>query len=294
MPLFAVMDNSIATRIFRVELDKTASTAVSAIFQQQRHHFEAHHNNKIPFYAGYTPKYDECFETLNFSASASLIDAVKRPTAVPVWDPSVISIENIKALFVGVDAPGNPNIIAIQTFNKKQVLDTSKSFIGALIGKNTTFSKAMNVGFNVDDKLVAIIDLNTIYFKSFFKLRSIFDMSSYFTAATDQELDTFSQLPIFSTPQSFDLKIVADTVIRSKVTLINQTGMLTPQNLSLFKAEAQKVNFALQTTLVGGVEKITMPVSKKEIKDLLDFIEEDIWISGISGRKFKAGSKRPI
>jgi len=294
MPLFAVMDNSIATRIFRVELDKTASTAVSAIFQQQRHHFEAHHNNKIPFYAGYTPKYDECFETLNFSASASLIDAVKRPTAVPIWDPSVISIENIKALFIGVDAPANPNVIAIQTFNKKQVLDTSKSFIGTLIGKSTTFSKAMNVGFNVDDKLVAIIDSNKIYFKSFFKLRSIFDMSSYFTAATDHELDTFSQLPIFSTPQNFDLKIVADTVIRSKVTLINQTGMLTPQNLSIFKSEAQKVNFPLQTIIVGGVEKITMPASKKEIKDLLDFIEEDIWISGISGRKFKAGSKRPI
>lgn len=294
MALFALMDNTIATKVMRVELDKPASAAVTSIFQQQKLYFEAHHHNIIPFYAGYSPRYDECFEVQNFAAASSLIDAVKRPTAIPIWDPRIIDISNIKALFVGVDAPANPNIIALQTFNKKQILDTSKSFLGTLVGKKTTFSKAVSTGFNVDDKLVAIIDTDRILFKSFFVLRSVFDMSTYFAAATDQQLDTFAQLPVFSTQQGFDLKIVADTVIRNKVTLINQTGLLTPQNLALFKAEAQKVNFPLQTTMNGGVETITMPVLKKDIKALLDFIEEDIWISGISGRRFKSSSKRPI
>ncbi|HCS8971600.1 TPA: DUF4868 domain-containing protein [Klebsiella pneumoniae] len=294
MALFALMDKSIATRVVRVELDLGASTSVSSIFQQQRLHFQTHHNNHIAFYAGYEPRYDECFEIQNFADAALLIDAATRPTAMPVWDPSQISIDNIKALFVGVDAPGNPNIIALQTFNKKQILDTSKSFLATMIGRSTTFSKAVDVGFNLDDKLVAIIDNNTISFKSFFKLRSVFDMTSYFTAATDQDLDAFSQLPIFSIAQGFDIKNVADTVIRNKITLINQTGLLTPQNLALFKAEAVKVGFPLQIVVVGGVEKITMPSSKKEIKSLLDFIEEDIWVSGISGRRFKSSSKRPI
>ncbi len=294
MALFALMDNTIATKIVRIELDKGASTAATSIFQQQKKYFESHHNNKIAFYAGYEPKYDECFEINNFAESAILIDAVKRPTAIPFWDPSKIDIGSIKALFVGVDAPKNPNIIALQTFNKKQILDTSKSFLASLIGSKMTFSKAVNVGFNIDDKLVAIIDNNTLYFKSFFKLRSVFDMTSYFTAATDQDLDTFSKLPIFSINQGFSLKTVADTVIRNKVTLINQTGMLTAKNLPLFKAEAHKVNFPLQTKIIGNTEKIVMPSSKKEIKALLDFIEEDIWISGISGRRFKSSSKRPI
>ena len=82
MALFAVIDNTIATRIVRVELDATASTSVTAIFQQQRQYFESHHNNMIPFYAGYTPKHSECFEIQNFTDSARLIDAVNRPTAV--------------------------------------------------------------------------------------------------------------------------------------------------------------------------------------------------------------------
>lgn len=88
MALFAVIDNTIATRIVRVELDATASTSVAAIFQQQRQYFESHHSNMIPFYAGYTPKHSECFEIQNFTDSARLIDAVNRPTAVPVMLPT--------------------------------------------------------------------------------------------------------------------------------------------------------------------------------------------------------------
>ncbi|MEN3751677.1 DUF4868 domain-containing protein [Mangrovibacter sp. SLW1] len=264
MALFALLDKTIATRIVRIELDRSASSFVSSIFKQQRTHFESHHNNIIQFYAGYTPKYDECFEISDFIDSSSLIDAVRRPTAIQKWNPNTISIDNINALFIGVDAPRDPTVIALQTFNKKQILDTSKSFLASIIGSSTTFSKAANIGFNVDDKLTAIIKNNKIQFKSFFNLRSVFDMSSYFTAATDQDLDDFIQSPIFSFAQGFDLKSIADTVIRNKVTLINQAGLLTPQNLSIFKAEAGKVNFPLQTTIIGRVEKIVLPSSKEK------------------------------
>ncbi|EOW6671385.1 Kiwa anti-phage protein KwaB-like domain-containing protein [Cronobacter dublinensis] len=294
MALFALMDNSATPRIFRVELDKDASALVTQIFQDQRKHFETHHFNKIAFYAGYEPKYDECFQLNNFSDSNPLIDAVKRPTAIPVWDPKKTDIERVKAFFVGVESPAHPEIIALQTFNKKQILDTSKSFLGYIVGKKTTFTKTSSIGFNVDDKLVAVIYQNEIYFKSFFKLRSVFDMNKYFCAATDKQLDSFALLPIFSSMPGFSLKNEADTVIRNKVTLINQTGLLKPENLSLFKNEAIKVGFPLQITTQGGTERIVLPSTKKEIKALLDFIEEDIWISGISGRKFKAGSKRPL
>lgn len=295
MPLFALFDKSVAvSKIQRIHLDKAASKEIDTLFRTQTSHFESHHNSIINFYAGYEPKYNESFELDNFIDSSILFDAIDRPTAYPKWDPSKLDIDNIKALFTGVGDKNNPKKIAIQTFNKKQILDTSKSFIMGLVSSANTFSKASNVGFNVDEKLVAVINDNKIQFRSFFKLRSIFDMSSYFTLATDQDLDIFTRQPVFSLPPNFDLKSVADTVIRTKVTLLNQTGMLTPANLKTFKREAKKVKYKLETITENGVEKIVMPELKKDIKNLLDFLEEDIWVSGISGRVFKAGSKRPI
>ncbi|EJJ8635579.1 DUF4868 domain-containing protein [Salmonella enterica] len=292
MALFALMDSNVATKILRIELDSNASSMINTIFNDQKLHFESHHSTVINFYAGYTLSYSECFKLSNFNESAALIDAVTRNTAIPVWDPKVIDVNHIKALFVGIASPQNNNLIAIQTFNKKQILDTSKSFVMKLIGSANTFSKADNVGFNLDDKLVAIINGSDIFFRSFFKLRSIFDMSNYFAEATDQEVNDFAMHSVFEVPLGFKLDTVADTVIRTKVTLINKSGTLNNQTISKLKKAAKKINFPLQTNLVSGVEKIVMPQEKKAIKALLDFLDEDIFTSEITQTIYKSNSKR--
>lgn len=292
MALFALMNNNIETRILRIELDSDSSSTINKIFNDQKLHFESHHSTVINFSVGYTPSYDECFMLSNFQESAILIDAVTRSTAIPVWDPNVIDAVHIKALFVGIASPQNNELIALQTFNKKQILDTSKSFVMKLFGSANTFSKADNVGFNLDDKLVAIVDGTSIYFKSFFKLRSIFDMSNYFEEATDQEINAFAMHDAFDIPPQFELHTVADTVIRTKITLINKSGTLDTQTISKLKQAAHKINFPLNTSFVSGIEKIVMPEQKKEIKALLDFLDEDIFTSEISQTVYKSNSKR--
>ncbi|MBA5601720.1 DUF4868 domain-containing protein [Pectobacterium aroidearum] len=293
MPLFAVMDNQSAIKIVRIKLDRTASSMIHQTFENQRSHFEAHHDSIVSFYAGYTPSYNECFELDNFSDSANLIDAVTRNTAIPEWKPEEINIDHIKALFVGVGTPKAQDCIALQTFTKKQILDTSKSFVMSLVGAANTFSKAEKVGFNIDEKLVAVVKGRKIYFRSFFKLRSIFDMSSYFQDATDQDLALFASNAAFEVPLGFNLSAIADTTIRNKITLINQSGILDAGLLPTLKSAAGKIGFPLKTTITGSGEKIEMPQTKKEIKALLDFLDEDIFTSEISQKIFKSNSKRP-
>lgn len=288
MPLFALMDKNTANSILRVNTDNKTDQKLLQTFQDQSSHFDAHHNTRVDFYAGYKPSYGECFGLVNFINSDPLIDAVTRNTAIPQWDPNTIGLEHIKALFMGID-PANPSKIAIQTFNKSQILDVSKSLF---LSKNT-FTMASTEGFNLDDKVTAIVEGNTIRFKSFHKLRSMFDMDIYFREATDQDLDNFSQHSKFNLPQGFDLKIVADTVIRNKITLINNSGILDTESLPKLKAAATKINFQLDTTGHGINEKILMPQGKREIKKLLEFLDEDIFTSELSQKIYKTNSKRP-
>jgi hypothetical protein len=293
MPLFAIMDNQSAIKIVRIKLDRTASQMIDQTFGDQKLHFEAHHDTIIPFYAGYNPSYNESFELDNFNDSSLLVDAVTRNTAIPEWKPEDISIDHIKALFVGVGNPNAEDCIALQTFNKKQILDTSKSFVMSLVGAANTFSKAEKVGFNIDDKLVAIIKNGKINFRSFFKLRSIFDMNIYFQEATDNDLAVFVGNEAFALAPGFDLSAIADTPIRNKITLINKSGILDAQLLPTLKAAAGKIGFPLTTREVDGHERIEMPQTKREIKALLDFLDEDIFTSEISQQVFKSNSKRP-
>ncbi len=289
MPLFAVMDKNTANRIMRIETDKKTDEKIVKIFQDQFLHFETHHEESIEYCAGYTPSYNECHYLENFVEANELTDAVKRNTAITVWDPKKVPIDNIKALFVGVDFPQDHTKIALQTFNRGQILDVSKS----LWLSNNVFTMSTSVGFNVDEKLVATIRRNKIKFKSFQKLRSIFDMDGYFSEATDKDIENFCAHASFKTEEGFDMSIIADTVIRTKITLINKSGILNNE-INILKEAAQKINFELKTYIDNGVEKILIPSTKREVKSLLTFLDEDIFIAEISKTRFKSNSKRPM
>ncbi|MBC3945810.1 DUF4868 domain-containing protein [Erwinia persicina] len=289
MPIFAVMDNNTTHRIMRIDTDKKTDTKLIGTFKDQYAYFESHYNEPIKFYAGYKPCYSEHLFLDNFTEADELIDAVKRNTGVPVWDPKTVPVEHIKALFVGIEHPANSDKIAIQGFNKGQILDISKS----LWLSGNVFTMASSTGFNIDDKLVAVIEKKTIKFKSLIKLRGIFNMDRYFKEATDTDLTNFCANTVFKTDAGFDMTLIADTVIRTKITLINKSGILG-ENISKLKGAAKSVNFDLQTDVSTGIEKIVMPNTKREIKALLTFLDEDIFISVVSSTRYKSSSKRPM
>ncbi|MFK8257689.1 DUF4868 domain-containing protein [Erwinia sp. AnSW2-5] len=289
MPIFAVMDNNTTHRIMRIDTDKKTDEKLIGIFKEQHAYFESHYDEPIEFYAGYKPSYSEHLYLKDFTESDDLIDAVRRNTGIPVWDPKTVPVEHIKALFVGIEHRANSDKIAIQSFNKGQILDISKS----LWLSGNVFTMASSTGFNIDDKLVAVIEKNTIKFKSLIKLRGIFNMDRYFTEATDADLASFCTNAVFKTDAGFDMKLIADTVIRTKITLINKSGILGEQ-ISKLKNAAQKVNFDLKTDISTGIEKIVMPNTKRDVKALLTFLDEDIFVAEVSRTVFKSTSKRPI
>ncbi|VTP62129.1 Uncharacterised protein [Serratia rubidaea] len=118
-------------------------------------------------------------------------------------------------------------------------------------------------------------------------------MDRYFSEATDADIKAFSQHDKFKTEDGFDMSIIADTVIRTKITLINNSGVLDNET-SLLKKAAEDVGFELKTYNENGVEKILIPTTKKEVKLLLTFLDEDIFIAAISKIRFKSNSKRPM
>jgi len=287
MPLFAIMSKNSAVKIYRIEVDKKTDKEITLTFQNQLRYFETHHNTELTFDAGYSPSYNECSIIQNFTESAPLIDAVNRSTAMPKWEQK-IGLEEVTALFMAPDYPANKNYIAIQSFSKKQILNASKY----LWLSKGVFSMSDLLGFNLEDKLTAVIENDTIKFRNFNNLRSIFDMNQYFADATSNDIDNFVKQPIFDLPQGFNLHSLADNVIRKKVTLINKSGILSNHTVDQIKVAATTLSFPIKTSGAGVNEKIVMPTAKKEIKDLLDFLDEDYFNSEITKQRFRSNSKR--
>lgn len=295
MELFAITDSEIPTRIIKIDIDAPAQTVVENLFRTQRSEFINEDIEEIEFCASYNVQDGEIFSINPFDDEIGIINAIERPDAVPVWDPDDVSVHYFKALFTGKPASnGNPTQVWLQCFDRRQIINNEKSFFQVVTQPGNRFSVSTRPGFSLSDRLTAILVGDKLLFKSFFMLRRFFNMEEYFNEATREDLDNFIGNDIFHVENAEDFMMFADSAIKKKVSLIINSGILNDQPIENLIECAQKIGYQLGITNVNGDNKITMPNSKREVKQLLYFLDQGYFNSIITNELMLTNSKRPI
>ncbi|HGB4541447.1 TPA: Kiwa anti-phage protein KwaB-like domain-containing protein, partial [Salmonella enterica subsp. diarizonae serovar 50:k:z35] len=293
--LFAITDSEIPTRIIKIDIDAPAQTVVENLFRTQRSEFINEDIEEIEFCASYNVQDGEIFSINPFDDEIGIINAIERPDAVPVWDPDDVSVHYFKALFTGEPASnGNPTQVWLQCFDRRQIINNEKSFFQVVTQPGNRFSVSTRPGFSLSDRLTAILVGDKLLFKSFFMLRRFFNMEEYFNEATREDLDNFVGNDIFHVENAEDFMMFADSAIKKKVSLIISSGILNDQPIENLIECAQKIGYQLGITNVNGDNKITMPNSKREVKQLLYFLDQGYFNSIITNELMLTNSKRPI
>lgn len=288
MQLFALTNEEFNPHIYNINVDKKASALVKAAFQSMEADFNNAHNETIPFTADYKLGRKEVFFLESFKEHKELKKALKTPKSVPNLHIDRVPLNKILALFTG-STDGKK--IVIQRFDSRQVLTPSTMLF---LDSKETFTHTTYGGISIGSKITALIQEDTITFGNFNNLRRIFNMDAYFREATDPELDNFQNNGVFSTVEGFKLSSFDDTAIRRKVTLLNQAGILEVDNIPALISAAQELKHPLEIEDGGHGTRIVMPIEKKKIKLLLDFLDSDIYISVVNGKKYRSNSKRQI
>ena len=295
MELFAITDSEIPTRIIKIDIDAPAQTVVENLFRTQRSEFINEDIEEIEFCASYNVQDGEIFSINPFDDEIGIINAIERPDAVPVWDPDDVSVHYFKALFTGEPASnGNPTQVWLQCFDRRQIINNEKSFFQVVTQPGNRFSVSTRPGFSLSDRLTAILVGDKLLFKSFFMLRRFFNMEEYFNEATREDLDNFIGNDIFHVENAEDFMMFADSAIKKKVSLIISSGILNDQPIENLIECAQKIGYQLGITNVNGDNKITMPNSKREVKQILYFLDQGYFNSIITNELMLTNSKRPI
>lgn len=293
MELFLITDGSVAANILKISADTDTQTAIHTLFIEQNDDFEATFTDEVEFCGGYTTNENECFCINGFDDTLGVIDAINRPSAIPEWDPETISVYNIRALFVGIPGRGeSATKVLLQSFDKRQIIDNARTLFQNITRDKKTFSLAKSEGLSLDVKLTAILLGDKLFFKNFNNLRRIFNVDSYFREATKEELVIFSKHSHFKLNDGFDFDVIADSVIRKKVTLINKSCILQNKSVNELSNAAQQlgVDIEVDSSDINN-PKIVMPMLRKDVKRLLAFLDEDYFISQITHTKFRSNSK---
>jgi hypothetical protein len=201
---------------------------------------------------------------------------------------SNFSNEPIKAIFSGIHSGGQTKVF-VQKFSSRQALSLSRKPL--LMQKGNTFVKTEGDLFTIDNKLVAIIEGNKTKFKSFHNARMVFDLSNYYIEATDEDL---TQMAKHSSLEITDIQSFidqADTQVRKMVHSIEGSRVLDNYTVDQISKAADSFP-DIPVVIKNG--KIALPSDKKDLKEVLHFLLEDIYKGPLSGSDYLTNSKRAL
>lgn len=284
--LFALVRDPSA-RVQRFVLDSAVQAELTTYLEEQEKYFNSA-SAEISFDGKYKPDFGEVLVIDSFDDIDGLAAAIAAPMGVPEVDPSPDFFDQVSSLFSGrVEANGSTTVL-LQNFDRRRVLSTSGL---SIFHSANVFKRIEGVGLTVDWKLAAVLNGNVLKFNSFHNARQIFDLSDYYIEATDADIKTFVAMDTVVVDEAV-LVDMADTWIRRKIALVQQSQILTKVPMVEIQAAAAGFGILLKLTSVNGKDQLEFPETKAELKTLLRFLDEDYYESPLSKTHFISNSKR--
>lgn len=129
-----------------------------------------------------------------------------------------------------------------------------------------------------------------LLFSSFYFARQIFDLSGYYRSATNQEVASFTANNQFDFENAEAFETMANTSIRRKIAMINNSGVLDNHSASEIKRLAHQAGIDISVEK----KKIVIPNDKEQIKVILGFLDEEAYKGPFTQVTYLANSKRKV
>lgn len=279
--LFALLDVEDES-IRRIPLTGPLQHDVSAFLVEQRERFCSNNHEKVSFDGNYRIEDGEIYCIEAFPMQGDIIDAVKNPLNYGVLDLRKTD-DRIKALFFGELGP-KTRYIGFQVFDSRKILKKGLTILNA----GNTYKKLEDPGLTLQNSIAALYEHGNFLFYSYFNAKKIVDLSLYYEAATDEEIESFAENQLFQVNDLDLLKTNSDQVIRKKIALLQKNAVLQGVSLPEIRKCAKEYGVALDIR----AKKIVIPGEKKALKELVRFLDEDYFTAPLSKRKCLTNSKK--
>ncbi len=272
-----------------LEVDNTTQEAICSSFSDAA--VPLHSGKQIvPFDGSYKPNEDEGLSICNFHLPEVISDAVRNPLGLQTFSYDKDAEPEIRVIFIGERTEDNNTEIfnvAFQRFRKEQYLSTKKF---NLFYDRDTFIRENRWGIGITDAIDCVFTQTELRFSSYFYARQIFDLSEYYRSATDAEVQNFSGLDSLNITNKNQFQSIADTWIRRKIAAINDSGVLKNNTVAKIKKLAQ--SRGLEITVENN--KLIIPADKKKLKEILGFLDDEVYKGAFSEETYITNSKRKI
>ena len=278
-----------ANEIFRIDVDADTQAAICRSFSEAKDKLTAD-KERIVFDGSYKPNEDEFLAIENFRIIDEIKDAIRDPLGTTSYQKQEGVFPEIRAVFVGErteDENSERFNIAFQRFRKEQYISTRWY---NLFFNNDTFFRQDSFGISISDSIDCFYTNGELQFVSFFFARQVFDLGEYYRSATDGEVTAFASNANLEIEDTDAFGRMADTGIRRKIAMINDSRVLDEYAASDIAQRAAEVG----VSIITNGNRIVLPNNKKQIKVILGFLDEEAYKGPFSQNTYLANSKRQI
>lgn len=275
--------------ILRLELAAKTQKAICEAFASAKLDL-INDKTRVPFDGSYKPHNDEFLAIESFRLPDEIIDAIRDPLGVAAFDKENDEFPEIKAIFVGERTQTGETekfSVAFQRFRKEQYISTRWY---NLFFENNTFFQEKRFGISISDTIDCYYTDGELQFTSFYFARQVFDLSDYYRSATDVEVDSFAKSEKLSIEDSVAFRGMANTWIRRKIAMINDSQVLVNYTASEIKMLAAESGIDINIK----EEAIVIPDDKEKVKVIIGFLDEEAYKGPFSQKTYLANSKRII
>lgn len=275
--------------VLRIELNNDTQNVIGAELEGAL--FELTGDKTIITFDGsYKPHEDEILVINNFQLSDTIKDSIRNPLGVPPYEKQDGEFPEIKAIFMGErienGASEDFNVV-FQRFRKEQYISTKWC---NLFFENNTFTQDNRFGISIADVVDCYYSNKELQFSSFYYARQIFDLSESYRSATDSEVIAFAGCNKLTIEDADNFKSMANTWIRRKIAMINDSQVLENYSAAEIKKRARIVG----VDITVKDKKVVIPNDKEQIKIILGFLDEEAYKGPFSQRTYLANSKRAL
>jgi len=291
--LFALVDDD-DRPIRRIPLTADLNAELAQLFAEQKATL-LNERQAIAFTGSYNVDDGEIFTIADYPLPSAIGQAIGNPLTCPVLNLNT-ETQRIKALFSGNWSP-TARAVSFQVFDTGKLLSNRWTLVGLPIHAGDTYKRLEEPGLILQDKLTAYFDNGTLYFYSYHNTKRILGLSDYYREATDTDLDAFADTDLFVFENRERFKQQADSIIRKKIALLQKNEVLNDISVTDIQAVANTFNAELPqehhiNIVVNNDGKLVIPGDRKQLKELIRFLDEDYVTAPLTKRKCLTNSKQ--
>lgn len=283
-------------RIFHFMTTGKAKQEIIKFFDRQGEASFGKDKTAVAFDGSYKPDVEdgEILSIKPFSLSEDLKNALMSPGDLPKYqiekEPKEGSTELAKAIIVGEcyknQKQQNCFRFCAQRLFPAQNLRSGFNFLFS----TDTFRLHRGKGLFLRECVDCLYENDELRFSSYADARCIFDLTDYYRAATDNEVDTFLEHEAL-TFENIEVakKVAAKQRVRRRIKAIQDSQVLEK---SVEEIQQQLQAVMLELPIKDG--KIHFPADAKKIENVLAMLADDCFFGPFSNAVYVSNSKRSI